>query len=791
MKFTFKKVASVLASAVMLTSTVGFAAAASYPNPFTSQGAAVVYGAAAAQTDVSAAIDISNQLKELAEGSQNVDVTGEAVAVETSSQPLYLGDKMNTTKETFSKDQLPTVLADDTITDDDGKEYDVQLRIVSPNTSIIYGDTPDNLAEPVLYANFNDADFKYSLRITFPTAVNISKLTDEAIRLFGKDYTFTGSVTSLTENKIVLFEKATSVRINDGESVTSEGHTITVAVEDTNTASITIDGVSESKDEGWSGKIGAVDVYIKNVVGPNVAGSSRYVDLYLNSNKLTLEHGQDVVLGSEDVDGAAVQFTNASGKVSQIDIDISPHSLDGSIEYLELGDEMLDPVFGSVKLALASVTPGLESEDRDYLLIKPSAEKKVRVKFTNKAGKEYDMDMLRPSPIALNSTYDAMYNSTHIDNGTHFSSNTWTYNATELGVGDDYELITTTSGAINESDYVITCSNEYTQIWELEKIDVTGGDQYVELKDQGSDTASSTKVTLTGTAAGSTGTLTLADGSSTTVALINAGAINISGACDHIYTKNGALIDLRTADAPTSNLSEIRLFEETAYNGGTFKDNAATTLGKNITVRMAYDKAGRSGNDIFIRDTMSGTTDGTEDTDYWKDDVGDYDKYYVTKYGTYVKQTGDSDKQVEMYYPEDAMSIGFYIGEESSMVIPGDTGSGGQIEIVNDNEISSVSSKHLIVVGGSCINKVALKILDASATEPICGEDFSELTSVGAGGYIIKTVESPYSSDKRAMLVAGYNAEDTVKAVEAAKVIGGVSTDVGSVKTYPVVAGEE
>ena len=62
MKFNYRKIASIFASAVMLTSTVGFAAAANYPSPFSS-GAAVVYGINAANTDVMAAVDVYANLK--------------------------------------------------------------------------------------------------------------------------------------------------------------------------------------------------------------------------------------------------------------------------------------------------------------------------------------------------------------------------------------------------------------------------------------------------------------------------------------------------------------------------------------------------------------------------------------------------------------------------------------------------------------------------------------------------------------------------------------------------------
>jgi len=109
------------------------------------------------------------------------------------------------------------------------------------------------------------------------------------------------------------------------------------------------------------------------------------------------------------------------------------------------------------------------------------------------------------------------------------------------------------------------------------------------------------------------------------------------------------------------------------------------------------------------------------------------------------------------------MSVGFYIGEITSTITPGSTGSaGGQIAIIKDSEISSVMSKHLIVVGGSCVNTAAAKILDSDA--PLCGADFSLATNVGAGGYIIKTVDAAKAggtAGKVAMLVAGYSGADT------------------------------
>jgi len=93
----------------------------------------------------------------------------------------------------------------------------------------------------------------------------------------------------------------------------------------------------------------------------------------------------------------------------------------------------------------------------------------------------------------------------------------------------------------------------------------------------------------------------------------------------------------------------------------------------------------------------------------------------------------------------------------------------------------------LIVVGGSCINTAAAKILGSET--PLCTSAFTEKTTVGAGQYIIKTVASPYAaadSGKVAMLVAGYEAAETKLAV--AKALEGAASDVDTSQVYPITS---
>jgi hypothetical protein len=316
----------------------------------------------------------------------------------------------------------------------------------------------------------------------------------------------------------------------------------------------------------------------------------------------------------------------------------------------------------------------------------------------------------------------------------------------------------------------------------------------------GSPTDDKRTLSLTSDGGGNlTTSLTLADGNSATLivysTLLNTTMTNNRG-CAKLYTKKGALIDLTHANDYNGTLTgTILINEETSYNGGQFKISDASVVGRNLSIQFAYASAGRSGKDMFIVDTMAAsarTGTGTLNTDFWSDDVGDYDYYYLTKYGSFVKRTGDTDKQIDIYYPEDAMKLGFYIGEISSAITPGSTGAtGGQISIITDADVATATSKNLIVVGGSCVNKVAAKIL--GGTDLICAEDFSAKTKVSAGGYIIKVVKASEavtggSDTKVAMLVAGYNPVDTQNAVKRAMVIDGVSTTVGSEEIYPVTS---
>ena len=142
MRLGIRKIASVAVGAVMLSSTVGFAAAASYPAPFVVGGeadGAVIVGSSAltAASDWAGAVDIADDLS----GRVTADVTdtevsgGDAKSLASGSDLVYLNDELNENVETITDSDLKTALADQTFTDDAGTEYDYTFSMWMINLS--------------------------------------------------------------------------------------------------------------------------------------------------------------------------------------------------------------------------------------------------------------------------------------------------------------------------------------------------------------------------------------------------------------------------------------------------------------------------------------------------------------------------------------------------------------------------------------------------------------------------------------------------------------------------------
>ncbi|MCR4285042.1 MAG: hypothetical protein NUV97_03295, partial [archaeon] len=102
-----------MGSAALIGATVGAAAAAAYPDPFTSN-TAIVVGANAAPSDNIAASSIASNLNAASAGSVGVVTTtdGDVVSLDTSGTRIWLNTSLNTARTSLTRTDLPVVLGD-------------------------------------------------------------------------------------------------------------------------------------------------------------------------------------------------------------------------------------------------------------------------------------------------------------------------------------------------------------------------------------------------------------------------------------------------------------------------------------------------------------------------------------------------------------------------------------------------------------------------------------------------------------------------------------------------------
>jgi hypothetical protein len=869
MKFNFKKVASVFASAVMLSSTIGFASAASYPAPFVVSGspnAAIIVGSsnAVAPTDWAAAVEISTDLtgRISATTSDTAVSGGDAKSLASGSDLVYLNDDLSENVATITDSDLSNILADQTFTDDAGTDYDYEQTIAvgtSTSNGLAFSDSDNDLDNPEVIVQMatSTATPVYTLTVSFDTslAFNASDSETEVITLFGKDYTI-GTATD--SDTIVLLGGASETTVNVGETIPVEigGETYEVAlnaISDATTAqaSITINGETKTFTENDNKKVAGIDVFAKTVF--RSGDNAGYVIIQLGSDKITLENGNAVMVGSDlnDIEGTLVTFTGSVGALTKLEIAIA--AADSDENHILKGSSFVDPVFGTISLDFIDLKngPELEVEDdigttRKALDVTMEGDRELGLKMEvpgnsaktvpfvyqgnladdegktihvvegdtladeeyfilNSGNYQYLMQLTKVSldettnsdvhfkDIITGKTYTDLINNDEDLNQTAGTTTTFTI---------DSQTFTVT--AVSASTVTITSSDYSTKKAVYPYLDlVDGKDHRVAMTDEvlvfNDATPTSNKtlelptgdvaVTFANSAtAGDCSVAFAVTGGITYTLSINGSLAEVEdgvkvGAVDYVVRANEtgtaensvctavdvylALEASQTVDAVVQETDPAVLFVED-------EDKTESTADtKNAVIIPTTDDGSYSeaATPIF---TGSSDTDTFDDTDY----TG-----YLTNFGTYVLKNSKDDDQtlVGLTYSSNQMYGEVFISETGASITPGSSGSGGQVSVYKDNQVNSVSGMNLIIVGGSCINSAAAKILDSEV--PICGADFTDKTNVRPGQYLIKVVESPWNADKVAMLVAGYEATDTLTA--KTKVLEGVTTDVGTEDVYP------
>ncbi len=219
-------------------------------------------------------------------------------------------------------------------------------------------------------------------------------------------------------------------------------------------------------------------------------------------------------------------------------------------------------------------------------------------------------------------------------------------------------------------------------------------------------------------------------------------------------TNHTAQVYLQDVGSTDITLPAIGIFEE--------QDDSTSKVYNAILVKM--EGAGTSDASVGVSDVeFTWGADATWDEIQMETDDDLYKS--MDYYGVIVTtDRSDTDSYIAtISYPDDQVYPKLYVGEIASSISAGTVGGGGGSLgdiLVMDSEVSSVAAKNLIVVGGSCINSAAAKLVGGA----YCGSDWTQATGVGAGQFLIKGYATNTLSSKLALLVAGYNAADTVNA---------------------------
>ena len=828
MKFNFKKIGSILASGIMLASTLGFAAAASYPEPFVSSGtedSAVVVGANAATTDWAAAIDVQTKLNALVTTSAGVSTAagGDSFKIEKASTKFQLSRGiLDVYAVDITEDKLPILLTDGKFIDNDNDEFDYTQKIEMANSTLTMFDDNDYKEDtPTIGMKISNGVNILNYTIDFSDEPTFNDLSTTTMPLMGKEYYV---LTVLTTNvSLTLLDSAVDTLLAEGETttLTVEGKSYDCSVSFVSSASevkLLINGettnalqASETQKLSDGSYVG-----VKEVLYTGKDTGTSKVEFSIGSGKLKLTNDSDIEM-NEDTISDLKAFINWGADNDHLGSIMLQWNADDD-KFAAPDSEILMPGFETVKISFGGmVWPAeeeikIESDGKNSIQLKDfplkTSTEDINILYTNTSGYYIgvgkDSDSILRTPGGVISQMAAALD----ENGTF-------ENITFDGDTDEYFVASWNDTTSSESYLMKATSFKVEGGIEKVNIQYKKNSVWTDIK---SEAKNGTSFTL-GNVEITVGHI---DKTTKQVVLDPQDGVTFS----NLYSKEGMKIllpwvnvtqiagtaNVTTAAHCNANLTEeisiepgqgylgtyLNLTNSTAGAGTPIPQSVACTQynesytlvmweedknenvakGTNINVTCSETSSTSEVQLSAITNQRGGTAAEIGDTDVHRNFV------YSALATEELHDQGPDRYAVKLIYHGDESYGEIFISSPETTITPGTSSVGGQVVVVKDSEVSSVSSKNLFVVGGSCINTVAAKIL--GSTTPICTTAFTEKTGVGAGQYIIKTVESPYNSDKIAMLVAGYEAADTVNAV--AKAVEGVTSDKDTSQVYPIVS---
>jgi hypothetical protein len=807
MKTAIKRIAALAVGATMVGSTIVGAMAAdlaSWPAPFVTKDASgkpvfdamLIVGDKAAPADIIGITDIAISLQyqmieeKAVSGAASVSLSGDSKKIESSSNKLELNESINGISTSVTGADLK-LLADSEFSNEYATSTLTQSIALPTKGMVVYDVDPDDDKTAVKhYFKLSSATPVYTYTLSFSPSIKsdhntggngyLEDIRNKKISFLGQTYTIlTADHTAQNHTTLTLMGGAVTDVLDEGETKTytiaGKEYEVTASYIGATEVKIKVNGeLTDALAETKTYKLkDATEVGIIDIMAQNLAGEVDRVELSLGANKLQLddsntvagEYDGTVTIGSEELSSVKVGIQTGTDEGISAGNDVKISSIKFGYNasqdiYLGVGDkastkcDTAESQTGSFLLSAFDYKfEGMQTGTTEEIKLVPSGTNNYKLSFTNKAGVKYDEAVVG-------------YDGSRYSLG-RYSGSTW------------YNLTTKENSLISDEGLFCVSKSKYSRILQFKDVvpgsSSTDNEGTIKVKDVGSGDV------YTISYSGLQGDLNL-DGNTFKVNIssdANAGKISVDTDGDgvtktkrsgcELWTQYEANITLADNTRGSTDIGPYAAayVPSLSVMSEDDEDNVKDT----VTVFFEANSDGKIdlNNNVIVE--RSGVNNylpgslGNYSMNQKEDGSNVYQAY--TNYGIYLEMdrkgtSTDTQNELKIVYPDQQVTGAFFVvGSDTTSSVSGGGATTQTIHKINvgatklASTVSDVSAQNLIVVGGPCVNTVAAELMGNPSP---CSKDFA------AGKAMIKMYEA--TTGKVAMLVAGYEAQDTTRATK-------------------------
>ncbi|MFO8016123.1 MAG: S-layer protein [Candidatus Woesearchaeota archaeon] len=781
-----KKIAALGAGITMVGATILGATAAdlsNYPSPFVKDGqfnGLIVVGDQAAAEDVVGAVDIGASLQYAMRQEAAVSGGGQsAVTISEGKKIEKVGNRMNYGEEIedvlgapLDEEDLPVILADENYNDNEGQtdnKEDYSQRLYFLNTTGATGEHDDlgtgqlifeqdddgeELADDYLVFDDGSGDNMYRYKLLFDSSVEFTNsstntpaedLEDTVLTIQGDDYTlidvqYDSSTYAL--EKLTFLSGETIIWLQQGKTIkrTLDGTEHEVEVTDVNDAEdmcgVSVDGDVVWIDTGKTQTVNGVTIGVTDAVA--VHAQLQDVDickLNVGAREITMEDGKEISVDGDDVDNSNADILGDTSGGEWDGLNIT-YEVDDE-EFIPAGGSITDPVFGKFEVRFEGMSKSTEEMSLD------SSSDDATFTFENNNGDEVEI------PYYHN---ELNFGNDNITMGEDYE--TENCDGRLLLEGENCDITGSDYGEIEGVQFLLVTNGKEAHVMEVESIDNGTDETTADLYDVTLGKSYDDKdITLDGNPSsielGSLGTIQLTFNGTTPS--FTATDVNLESD-GKIETKKGA--ELSFGKTFSDNSTEINVTE-----GDDTEDNNRMA----VSTSLYFDEGSDDSIEINTPELIDVEGNSWHNPGVQASDDDSDTEYYVTEWGTKVTYDSDDKNDLTIEYPEGQVYGNVFVAPVGASV---SGAAGGELTTVTLNQINVAAklasevegqetTQNLIAVGGPAINKASAVLMGLDF--PASGDE----SGIESGTAMIKLYEN---GDNVAMVVAGYDAEDTRRA---------------------------